>query len=273
MPSWSRAMLIAGALCALGLSLGLQAGAQTTASALWVSTDTAADSMRHVNAAFAAPSPTPDPPDPCSGRGWSFSHLLRFCGRIRVVPADAAERDLWWGEHLSELADAYLSAQGERVLFAPRQVVVDALVPSMRGAVPLALRGQPWTMASVRGFTSPAQAEANPFVRPFAAGGIGGYVLGFLSMDLGQSALAHLPGVFHLRGLSELSRRSILTEDLGEHIAGAQSWIPVLRESSRVSALTATCEALAAHSWTYDPSLGSVTLKPAPRRCATIWPR
>ncbi len=246
MPRWSRATLIAGAFCA-----------QVIASACAVNADTTADAIRDANAAIAVPTPAAMPPDPCAGRAWTFAHPLRFCGPIRLVPADPVERDLWWGEHVSELADAYFSAAGQHALFANRQVVAGTL------------RGRAWTMANLQGLASPAQAEANPFVRPFAAGGIGGYLLGFFAIDVGQGVIGHLPRSLGMRPLSALSRRSILGQDIAEHVDGAQSWVPVLREGRHVNAITQWCTAAAQRVLTDDQRLGSV---PAPKRCASIWP-
>ncbi len=260
---WSLAILFAGALCV----------PVTSVSAAVTSADVAADAMSHVNAALLVPGVQASP-DPCAGRKWSPSHPFTFCGRVRIVPADATERDLWWGQRLSELADAYFSAAGQHTLFASRQVVVNGMVPSFDGrrASAFELRGQSWTIAGVQGFASPAAAEANPLVRPFAAGGIGGYLLGFAAMDIGQSTLMELPGTVGLRGLDELSRRSLLGQDIGEHVDGAQSWLPILREARSVNAITASCADLAARSWTYDASSGAVSIAPAPKQCTSIWP-
>lgn len=258
----SRATLIAGAFCALVIAAARVALADPTA-----------DALAHVNASIAAPAATPAPRDACAGRGWTLATPLRFCGRIRLVPADPRERDLWWGEHLSELADAAFSAAGERALFTNRQVVVSGMMPAALGrrGEAFAFRGQAWNIANLEGYSSPARAEANPFVRPFAAGGVGGYLLGFFSIDLGQNLIGSMAPAFGLRGLDELSRRSILVQDIGEHVAGAQSWVPVLHVAQDANAAAESCTDLALRSLTYGPG-GTISIGAPPKRCATIWP-
>lgn len=246
----SRAIAIAGALCVL---------AALSCRGAWA--DTTDDAIRHVNAVVAVPEQAAAAPDPCAARGWSLSHPLRFCGRVRLVPADTTERKLWWADRLAELADAYFSALGQQSLFATHQVVVSD-----------AARGRAWTLAQLQGYASPARAEANPFVRPFAGGGVGGYLLGFATIDLGQSLLAGAPPALGLRGLDELSRRSLLSEDLGEHIQGAQSWTPVLDEARNATATTQVCTALAERILHDVVASGTLDTAKPPERCAGIWP-
>ncbi len=242
----SRTILFAGALCVLA-ALGAPAAASEPN-----------DAIARVNAIIASPAAPPVAPDPCAGRGWSLEHPLRFCGHIRIVPADRTERELWWGERAAEFADALMSARGQRALFERRQVVAGGL------------RGQAWTIAGVQGIISPAGAEANPFMRPFAAGGIASYLLGFASMDIGQSLLSHAPAGFHIRGLDEVSRRALASEDIGAHLDGARSWVPVLREAQRVSAIASSCTTLAQRSL---EELLSRPQAPVPKACASIWPQ
>jgi hypothetical protein len=258
-----HASVIAGVLCVALSGVGRAS-----------TVDVSGDALRHVNNAIATPVAARQPADPCAARGWSLAHPLRFCGRVRFVPADHAERQLWWGERFAEIADACFSAAGQHALFASRQVVVTGIAPASlaRPATAFAIRGRGWTIAGLQGVAAPSQAEADSLLRPFAGGGIGGYLLGFAIVDVGQNALMNVPAHIGVRGLDEASRRSILGESIGEHIEGAQSWIPVLHDANGVTAITESCTQLAAQSWTYEPWTGHIVIAPPPKTCASIWP-
>lgn len=231
------------------------------------------DALAHVNAVIAAPQPQALSLDPCAERRWSIARPLAFCGRIRLVPGDAAERALWWGQRISEFLDAYASARGQSDLFAQRQVVVVARgVTAEETPETFILRGQAWTIAEEEGVATPARAEANALLKPLAAGGFGGYLLGFGLIDAGESLLTGLAPSLGLRPLDELSRRSVLTNNISAHLQGAQSWMPVFNVARNVNAIVRSCEQLAAESWSYDPAIDKLFIAPAPKRCATIWP-
>jgi hypothetical protein len=98
--------------------------------------------LASVTSIFSPASPTPAP-DPCAHR--------IFCGRIRIVPADPAERRSFFANAIASLVDGIVTAH------------------------------------YVNG--NPAN-ESDPIVRPFVRGGMPALMLGWGVMELGQRNLA-----------------------------------------------------------------------------------
>jgi hypothetical protein len=155
-------------------------------------------------AAMADPPATPTPAlDPCK------AHPHLFCGPIRIVPADPAERRMWYVRAGAEVVDALVSAAAESALASVRATSI-----STRAGI----YTTQWRMA--RGAAS--DQEATGFYRLFAgrngAIGLAGYLFGFALWDSGESAGAHALQHFGLR------TADTVTSGLLAHLSGASSW-------------------------------------------------
>lgn len=100
-----------------------------------------------------------------------------FCGPIRLLPADPQARSVFIGNEIATLIDGIVTAKNTR--------------------------GNP-------------SLEANPVVRPFVRGGLGGLLLGWSAMEIGQHAVTRQ---FHLSD----SRFDSFT--LRQHVSGVASWL------------------------------------------------
>jgi hypothetical protein len=244
------------------------------------------NSLQHVGALIVeAPSPSPSPSpastpfmpmlrlssspsqstaetDPCAGRAWSLSHLLRFCGRLRIVPADPVERDLFYGNMLAAAIDAAQSAAGQRALFATRGLTAqDKLLRET-------WRADSYTLAQIRGISSPSAFETDSFMKPFAGGGIWTYLLGMSLITFGQTAIARdLPPALGLRPLDQASRNSIWLQDIYAHVQGSNSWTPVLNSSRIADRIVARCQAIAQA----DIDRNHILPLPDDKQCWPLW--
>jgi hypothetical protein len=226
--------------------------------------------IQSANYIIHAPLQTAVHVDPCAGRHWSLGRPFTFCGPVRLVPADPIERDLWYGEHIAEAIDAARSFEGQRALFESHQIVVQRLEQNvvaidggfLTSATPVRMWG-PVTSLNGGYYASPAQAEGDPLMRPFARGGVAGYMLGFFALDVGESMLERATTSLGLRGLTEATRRSIIVANTYGHIKGAQSWTPILSGAHALSSLYSFCNSLAQRD-----SIGS----PPPPQCMPMWP-
>jgi len=116
------------------------------------------------------------PPTPSPAPPCQAAHRV-FCGPIRLVPADPQERNAFVGNAIATLFDGIVTAKNTH--------------------------GNP-------------ALEANPVVRPFVRGGLPDLFLGWMSMEVGQRAIARQ---FHL------ADSRIETMSLSEHLSGIASWL------------------------------------------------
>lgn len=202
-----------------------------------------------------ATSPTPTR-DPCTGRGWSLAHPLRVCGRIRLVPADPTQRRYFYGAQLAALLDAYVSAEGQHALFLRRQVAIQGVAHwsqtstvcfsscylyTVTARESYSWWGPAFSGANQDGFSSPANAETDPLMKPFASG-FTTYLLGSASLDIAQRALlASLPAL----GFRGIDWDEAYTQDVYAHLEGAASWLPTIRAGVAATKFVSACEALA----------------------------
>lgn len=190
------------------------------------------DAATHVAVAIEAPAPSPAR-DPCAGRRF-------FCGRIRIVPADPAERRLWYLRLGAELADAFISSAAQHAIAASRVSSI-----ATRGGI----YTTQWHIASGRA----SDQEQTAFYRLFAGRGgtigIGGYLLGFALWDAGESA-----GARALQHLGIHTDDTIVDGTLA-HLDGASSW-HTSAWLSRDAQLMSRC--LAAVAYPGAPSMRSV---------------
>ena len=231
-----------------------------------------------LGALAASPAVTPAP-DPCADRKWSLEHPLRFCGRIRFVPANPVTRDLFYGDLVASLVDDIVSANAQAALFHSYQAsAIGVHLQKFTGVAcgvnavtnantcvldysatttTYAFHGPALSVAAVAGERSPGSIEEDPFMKPFAAN-FGMYLIGGALTNLAQGALAHALPSLGLRPLSEISQRRLLLDNISAHVAGIESWRGAFVASRALQTATARCSVMPTpagcqemHGWTH----------------------